>query len=244
MRLTLGGFGVTFDVDFGDDAGRLLPIVSHALAPAAEQGDVHAELVVRRDSDGYRWVLGGIEGAAADGDVTASLRTAVDRYLAEHSPTHVFVHAGVVVHRARAIVLPGTTHAGKSTAIEALVRAGARYYSDEFAPIDRAGLVHAFPRPLSRRVGVDAFDVAYDGDGPPVEVGTVALARYSPGSAWDPSPVERAGAAVLAVLAHTVSARIEPERALDHLARALDGARVLAGDRGEADDFALSLLSS
>ena len=33
----------------------------------------------------------------------------------------------------------------------ALVRAGAEYYSDEFAPLDAGGLVHPFAKPLSIR---------------------------------------------------------------------------------------------
>ncbi|WP_157871812.1 hypothetical protein [Gloeothece verrucosa] len=66
----------------------------------------------------------------------------------------LFVHAGVVGWRGRAIVIPGRSFSGKTTLAAALVKAGAIYYSDEYAVIDRDGLVHPYPRPLCIREGV------------------------------------------------------------------------------------------
>src|SRR5574341_810834 len=45
----------------------------------------------------------------------------------------LFVHAGGVGWGGRAIVVAGRTRSGKSTMVAALVRAGATYYSDEYA---------------------------------------------------------------------------------------------------------------
>lgn len=45
----------------------------------------------------------------------------------------VFVHAGVVGWRNRAIVIPRRSLSGKSTLVLALVEAGADYYPDEYA---------------------------------------------------------------------------------------------------------------
>jgi uridine kinase len=39
------------------------------------------------------------------------------------------------------IAIPGRSFSGKTSLVTALVRAGAVYYSDEFAVIDRDGLV-------------------------------------------------------------------------------------------------------
>src|SRR5438045_1939738 len=72
-------------------------------------------------------------------------------FIATESPRRVFVHAGVVGWRGRAIVVPGPTHSGKSSLVCALVRAGAEYLSDEFAVFDDKGRVHPFPSPLSLR---------------------------------------------------------------------------------------------
>ena len=57
-------------------------------------------------------------------------------YIAERARTRLFVHAGVVGWRGRAIVIPGSSYSGKSTLIAALVGAGAVYYSDEYAVFD------------------------------------------------------------------------------------------------------------
>src|SRR5277367_3536052 len=42
------------------------------------------------------------------------------------------VHAGAVLWRGRALLLPGGTHAGKSSLVTELLRRGATYYSDEY----------------------------------------------------------------------------------------------------------------
>ncbi len=77
-------------------------------------------------------------------------------YVADMAPDRVFVHAGVVVCQGRGILLPGRSFSGKSTLVAELIRAGAEYYSDEYAVLDSTGSVHPYPRPLSirqRRLG-------------------------------------------------------------------------------------------
>ena len=75
----------------------------------------------------------------------------VQLHVAEMAPERVFVHAGVVGYRGRGILLPGRSFAGKSILVRELVRAGAQYYSDEYAVLDSAGGVHPYPRPISIR---------------------------------------------------------------------------------------------
>ena len=55
-----------------------------------------------------------------------------------------------------AIVMPGASFAGKTTMVRAWLEAGATYYSDEFAVLDRTGRVHPFARPLAIREGSTA----------------------------------------------------------------------------------------
>src|SRR5687768_17180193 len=66
-------------------------------------------------------------------EALAALENALQATVAAHARGRVFVHAGVVGWRGRAIVLPGRSFAGKSTLVRALLAAGATYYSDEFA---------------------------------------------------------------------------------------------------------------
>ncbi len=51
----------------------------------------------------------------------------------------LFVHAGAVAvgWQRQAILIPGRSFAGKTTLVKALVEAGAVYYSDEFAVLDK-----------------------------------------------------------------------------------------------------------
>ena len=66
----------------------------------------------------------------------------------------------------RALLIPGATFTGKTTLVQALVQAGATYYSDEYAVLDDAGLVHPYPRPLSIR-STDGSAVRERRAGPP-----------------------------------------------------------------------------
>ncbi len=169
-------------------------------------------------------------------------------YVAEHAHRRVFVHAGVVGWRGRAIVIPGRTMSGKTTLVKALVEAGATYYSDEYAVLDERGRVHPYPTPLSIRK---------NGAGPPKQilpetlggttgvkplpVGSVVETSYREGARWRPRQL-LPGRAVMALLDHTVSVRRKPERALSTLRQVVADALVLRGVRGEAAETAESLL--
>ena len=76
------------------------------------------------------------------GSLDQSLHLAV----AEFSPQAVFLHAGVAVWNGAAILIPGRSHAGKSTLIKSLIEAGAVYYSDEFAPVLPDGFGNSLPK--------------------------------------------------------------------------------------------------
>jgi hypothetical protein len=169
-------------------------------------------------------------------------------FVALEAPGLVFVHAGVVAHRGHAIVIPGKTYAGKSSLVAALVRAGAVYYSDEYAPLDEHGLVHPFAKPLSLRKGGGQIDheVASLGGvagAVPVPVGMVVAATYRPGAEWLPAQLS-AGEAVLALLGDTLAAQTRPADSLRALTAATNGALVLQGERGEAADIAPVLLAA
>lgn len=156
----------------------------------------------------------------------------------------LFVHAGVVRWRDQAIVVPAPSMHGKSRLIDALVRAGAGYYSDEFAVLDADGLVHPFEIPLSlrnesggaRRIVVDRAD-----DAKKLPIGFVVATRYERGATWNPRR-GTPGEAAMALLANTVRARIAPAHTLTVLARAAEHAVLLEGPRGDANDTAFRLL--
>jgi hypothetical protein len=174
--------------------------------------------------------------------VLGILESEIQLYLAEHARGRIFVHAGVVGWRGRAVVIPGRSMSGKSTLVDALVRAGGTYYSDEYAVLDARGRVHAHPTPPSPRDGAPAREQPRPEAGAtgPLPVGLVVITRYRAGARWRPRPLSP-GRAGIELLAHTVAARRRPAGALRALARALSGARVLKGIRGEASDLVTSL---
>ena len=182
----------------------------------------------------------------------AALESAMRQGVAALAPDRVFVHAGVVGWRGRAILLPGRSRSGKSTLVAELVRAGASYLSDEFASLDVEGRVHPFTKPLTIR-GEDGDDLAarrvlaedlggHDAS-EPLPVGLVALADYRSGASWQPAVLSQ-GHGVLEMFAHTVPARLRPEAALEALERATDGASILKGERGEAAETARRMLAA
>ncbi len=171
-------------------------------------------------------------------------------YIADRAVNRIFVHAGVVAYEGRAILVPGRTHTGKTTLVEALLRLGATYYSDEYAVLSDAGRVYPFPRPLTVRSGdgsddyerVDPRSLGAEVGAGSLPVGLVALTGYEPGVTFRPRRLH-GGRAVLALLEHTVPARRRPKRSMRVLERVVRDAVVLKGRRGDAEAVAANLLA-
>lgn len=183
-------------------------------------------------------------------EVLETLASELQLYVAEHAKQRVFIHAGVVGWRGQAIVIPGSSMSGKSTLVEALVCAGAEYYSDEYAVLDAAGLVYPFPKLPQRRdpetfrqTGFTVESVGGTMGTRPLPVGTVIISQYEPEATWRPRSLS-AGRGVLALMAHAVAARHAPERVLPTLTRLAYRAAILKGSRGEARQLVSALLQA
>ena len=195
-------------------------------------------------------VNGEMLGESSDsGQLSEALVTDLQSYVAEMAQHRTFIHAGVVGWHGAAIVIPGRSFCGKTRLVIALMRAGAAYYSDEYAVLDPSGRVHPFPRLLSVRQDDGApprRDTAESLGGRcgagPLPVGLVVVSHYEPGARWRPRRLSP-GEALLALLAHSVSVRRQPQEVLDTLARVVAEAPALAGARGEAGDMVDPLLS-
>jgi hypothetical protein len=169
-------------------------------------------------------------------------------HLVAEGASHLFFHAGVVGWNGRAILLPGKTLAGKTTLVAALMRAGAQYYSDEFAVIDRQGRVHPYPKPLGiRAIGEmkqesrTASELGGKTGRRAIPVGAVIVTRFREGARWRPRPITP-GQAMLTLLEHCASAQRSPEIAVATVKRMVSEALLLRGVRGDADETALPLL--
>lgn len=168
--------------------------------------------------------------------------------VAEWSPHRVFVHAGVVEWKGKAILIPGSSFSGKTTLVKHLVEAGAKYYSDEYAVLDGRGRVHPYPRPLGLRSPdstktekIRVEDLGGATGSRPLPVGLIVSTTFKAGAAWKPRRLS-AGKGVLELLSHTVSARRRPHLALTTLPKVAAHATILKGVRGEAERTAEAIL--
>jgi hypothetical protein len=180
--------------------------------------------------------------------VLDTFETQLKMYLAEMARRRVFAHAGVVGWQGKAIIIPGRSFTGKTTLVAELVRAGATYYSDECAVLDKHGNAHPYTAPLAvrepgsfkqKRCLAEEFG---GGNGVrPLPVGLVVVSRYESGERWRPRRLS-AGQAMLELLANTVPARRKPKVVMTTLERVVSRALVLKGVRGEANETARLIL--
>jgi hypothetical protein len=183
-------------------------------------------------------------------DILQALEVRMRQYVAESAQRRVFVHAGVVAWQGKAIVMPGRSYSGKTTLVAELVRAGATYYSDEYAIFDSQGRVHPYAKPLSVRLRdgeteqTDHAPEAFGGKAgrTPLPVGCVLSCRYREGAKWRPRRLS-AGEGALELLANTVAVRNQPEVTLATLQKVVARADIWKGVRGAAGDLARKLLT-
>jgi len=167
--------------------------------------------------------------------------------IGEYAVGRIFLHAGVVGWRGKAIVMPADSFQGKSTLVSELVRLGAEYYSDEFAIIDVEGLVHPFARRIGRRtedfqtyeLTVEDLGGTYGKD--PIPVGFVLLTSYEKDAEWNPE-VLTPGNGFLKIIPYTLSIRYRTEFSMQVLHNITSHAIIAFGTRGSAERFAKTLL--
>ena len=165
------------------------------------------------------------------------LDDAVLRHLA--TTTLRAVHAGVVLWRERILLLPGSSHAGKSSLVAEFLRRGATYFSDEYALIDPEGCVHPYPRPLLLRDGSpEQFPIlAAEWHAPvgraPAPIGSIFSLEYAPTAPWNIAPISQSEA-LLTLLRNTPHALADTPGLVSPFLRAVTGATCYAGHRSEA----------
>ncbi len=223
---------------------RSAPLVDHLVSYVVGGGSGRVRRLHLLYADARRLVR-----TTEAGEALAVLENHLTQAVAEMAPRRLFVHAGVVGWNDKAIVVPGPSHAGKSTLVAALLAAGATYYSDEYAVFDPQGRVHPFPRPLQLR---DEREVATSAEPErlggvrgvgPLPVALVAVARYDAGSRWRPARLTQ-GRALLELLSNTIVARTHPSSAMATLTQVVARAPSFKGRRGEAGETAAWLLEA
>lgn len=167
--------------------------------------------------------------------------------IAERAVGLVFLHAGVVGWKGKAIIIPADSFKGKSTLVSELVRRGAEYYSDEFAIIDGDGLVHPFARRINRRTeDYKTYELTVEDLGGTygkvlIPVGFVLITEYRLNAKWSPK-ILRPGQGVLEMIPFTLCLRHRPDFSLEVLNNIASNAIIASSLRGTAEKFAKTLL--
>jgi hypothetical protein len=210
--------------------------------PEAASGDEPADEVVALDPATFV--------AGRPTELTwARLESQLALTAADHLVHRVPVHAGLASWQGATVLLPGPSHAGKSTLVLAMSDLGATVLTDEYALLDPAtGRASGWPRPIRRRRADGGIDLvalpraARDALAEPVPVDLVAVLRFDRSHDGRPWRSVAAPEIVHELIGNTVNARRQPDRMLDAALAVGRSAAGISGRRGEATDAAALLL--
>lgn len=156
------------------------------------------------------------------------LSSRIKMLVAEYAEDVVFVHAGVIGWKGKAVMFPADSHQGKSTLTAALISRGAAYMSDDYAIVDGEGMIHPFPRKLSIRgplgsgewknISAKRFGgIVADKRLP---LGAVIITRYSENARWKPVVLTQ-GTGMLQMVPFVIPLNANPALSLSLLKNAL-----------------------
>ena len=235
------------DSEIRDALDRYLfpPLPRSETAPSSP--DIH--ILVDRVGDRFRVEIDQ-ELAASDvtlHDAALAAVKALDGAVVPRMKMFRAVHAGALLIDGRALLLPGTSHAGKSSLVAELLRRGASHFSDEYALIDDHGLTHSYPRPLLLRNGRPMQSLVLPEElnaqfaKQPAPVGWILALDYVPGGQWKIHQLSQ-GEAVMLLLRNTPHEMAKSPEMVDFFLRVAEKALCFEGERGEAADAATCLL--
>lgn len=165
--------------------------------------------------------------------------------VAEFADEFVFLHAGAVSYKNKAIIIPARSFSGKTTLVAELASRGLEYYSDEYAVIDKNGLLHPYPKQLSMRGIIDEhqqLDIDVEEYGgkkgyKPINIGLILVSKFIKGAKFKPQLLT-SGEGIIESISNSVSIRQNPEFVLKVLGIVVSQAKVIKTNRTEAKRFA------
>ena len=188
-----------------------------------------------------------ISAAETVSDAALAAVKALDDALVRKLGSLRAVHAGAVALKGRALLIPGSSHAGKSSLVAELLRAGAVHLSDEYALIDDVGRVHGYPRPLLLRNGSPKQTLTLPEEltssfaSEPVPVGWIVAVEYDSGAKWNIQPISQ-GEAVMLLLRNTPHEMGHSPEMIDLFTRCAAGAKCYTGVRGDVAEAAIEMM--
>jgi hypothetical protein len=187
-------------------------------------------------------------------NLLAYLQSQIRLTVAEYAESKVFLHAGAVGWKGQAILLPARSFSGKSSLVAELVKKGASYYSDDFAVLDKDGLLHPFHRQISlrgyenkyRQVDFSVESLGGKVGSRPIPIGIVLITKYKEGNKnpeiWKPK-ILSGGRGIMEILSHTIPIRYNPKFSLEVLNKVSKRAIICKSLRGDSPEFASLLLN-
>jgi hypothetical protein len=250
-------FGVrAFDsgIWVGSDNEEVRDLLDRFVLPPMPRGDVSTasadiKIAVRKSAGGFDIIVDNqrpVEAATIAEAALAAVK-ALDDALVRKLRSLRAVHAGAVVLDGRALMIPGSSHAGKSSLVAELLQCGAAHLSDEYALVDGDGRIHAYPRPLLLRDGgpmqkmvlPEEMNASFAME--PAAVGWILAVDYGPEANWDIHPISQ-GEAVMLLLRNTPHEMGQSPELIDLFTRCAAGAKCFAGSRGDVVDAAQRVL--
>src|SRR5579863_9854456 len=235
------------DREIRDTLDRYIYPPLSRIESAPSTPDIH--LAVDRAGDQFRVEIDHKFAASAVNlhDATLAAVKALDGAVVHRMKSFRAVHAGALCIDGKALLLPGSSHAGKSSLVAELLRQGASHYSDEYALIDDQGLVHAYPRPLLLRNGRPLQSLVLPEElsarfaDRPAPVGWIFALDYVSGGRWEIQETSQ-GEAVMLLLRNTPHEMTKSPEMVDFFLRVAGNACCFAGTRGEATEAATRVL--
>ncbi len=194
--------------------------------------------------DGERIIAGGRSKKKFYKFLDSMIRVTIGEFAVDH----VFLHAGVVGWKGRAIIIPADSYKGKSSLVAAFVSLGADYFSDDFGIFDKDGFVHPFPRPLAMRTADHkAYMVSVESLGGkigkgPMKPGLVLFTEYVPDMTFRPQ-LQTPGEGVMGMIPFALSIRQRSDLAFSVLNKIASHAIIASGLRGDSKTSAKTILN-
>ena len=222
------------------------PLPHNEFAPSS--ADIH--LSVDHGAEGFSVLIDKKLAASAVSlhDAALAAVKALDDAVVHRMKMFRAVHAGAVLIEGKALLLPGSSHAGKSSLVAELLRRGASHFSDEYALIDDRGRTHSYPRPLLLRNGRPLQSLVLPQElnarfaTCPAPVGWILALDYVPDAEWDLHELSQ-GEAVMLLLRNTPHEMAKAPEMIDFFLRVAADALCFAGKRGEAAEAATRILN-
>ncbi len=256
VRISIGSANIVY---LEEIENRLIKIIPNGFELIEKSNIEHNFLIKKRKNGDYKLFRNekNVANSSSEKEFYDFIESEIRLTIAEFAVSNVFIHAGVVAWKNKAIIIPGSSFTGKTSLIAELIKKGALYYSDEYAVLGENGFVHPFPKMLSLRGIIDDFQqVDYSANSlgaetgvDPIPVGLILFTEYDSSLEYSqndldgfPVDIMSKGQALLEIIQHTIPIRNKPAPVLQVLKKMVNCAIAAKCKRGEVKIFADLLL--